>query len=104
MNAVGDRLSAERAVLLERIERGLAREDGTRVASRAVVKAAGREAIDLVIERADGRRGRHRLLYVSPDAMLQVSAVGPPGGEWERDVPRFWASLALAGDVPTATP
>lgn len=87
----------DRATLLARVERGLGGGVGTRVASRALARASGREVVDLVIERADGQRGFHRVLYPSPGAMLQVSAVGPEGGAWERQVPAFFASLTLSG-------
>lgn len=91
----------ERAELLAQVERGLAGERGTQVVSRTAAKAGGREAIDLVLERADGKRGFHRILYLSAEAMLQVSAVGPPDGEWEREVPRFLASLVHRAEAPT---
>lgn len=91
----------DRAALLARVEHGLAGDVGTSVASRTLVSTGGREAIDLVIERADGQRGYHRVLYPSPSAMLQVSVVGPEGGAWERQVPAFLASLSLSEPVRT---
>lgn len=112
----------DRATLLRRVEKGLAADPGTTLVSRTVLSpppAAGQspsgdaapsappaprhppsraEGVDLVIDRADGQRGFHRVLYPSPHAMLQVSVVGPRGGEWERDVPRFWGSVTLSGE------
>lgn len=84
---------AEQAILLGRIERGL--EVGAEVVSRRESPFAGRAALDLVLDHRDGRRGFHRLLYLSSRAMIQVSAVGPRGGAWERAVPQFWSSLEM---------
>ena len=88
----------EQSILLGRIERGL--EGGTRVVSREESMFAGRAALDLVLDRDDGRRGFHRVLYPSPRSMIQVSAVGPRGGDWERAVPRFWSSLEMIEAAP----
>jgi hypothetical protein len=83
------------AALSEKIDRALSGGEGTRVVSRKTTSVSGRDAEDLVVDRADGRRGYHRIFYPSPRSMLQVSAVGPSGGEWEREVEGFWASLVL---------
>lgn len=86
----------DRAALLDRVERGLAAEPGTRPVSRARSRTNERDAIDLVLERPDGKRGYHRVLYPSPREMLQVSAVGPRRGGWEGALPSFWESLKLS--------
>jgi hypothetical protein len=87
--------AAERAALRDRVERGLSTQGGVRVVSRSEAREGGRDALDMEIDRPDGKRGYHRVLYPSPQAMLQVSAVGPRGGEWEGALKPFLASLSL---------
>lgn len=104
-----------REALLRRVEKGLAGNPGTTLVSRAAPAPPAAtaesptcdtrqplscsEGVDLVLDREDGKRGFHRVLYPSPHAMLQVSAVGPRDGEWEAEVPRFWASVTLPGEA-----
>lgn len=85
----------EQQALLSQVEQGLT-GSGARVVSRGVSTVLGRSSLDIVVDRPDGRRLVHHVLYPSAKAMLQVSASGPRGGEWEMEAPRFWASLSLA--------
>jgi hypothetical protein len=92
--------AADRAELLRRVESGLTGSPPSRVVSRSRPAVGEREAVDLVLDREDGRRGFHRVFYPGPDSMLQVSVVGPAGGAWESAVPRFWESITLSRDPP----
>lgn len=87
--------SADRDTLRARVEAGLGGAPGTTVVSRLSPLPGVHEGVELVLDHPDGRRGFHRILYAGPLAMLQVSAVGLRGGEWERDVKRFWDSVSL---------
>jgi hypothetical protein len=90
---------AERGQLLQRIERGLV-GPGARVTSRVETPPGNKDRVDLILDHADGRRGYHRVIYTSPKTMLQVSAVGPKGGEWELVAERFLGSLHLRQEAP----
>lgn len=85
----------ERRALLGTVEKGISGSGD--VKTRGTSDVLGRESLDLVVDRSDGRRSVHHVLYPSPESMLQVSVSGPRGGDWEREEPRFWASLALTG-------
>lgn len=89
----------ERLELMKRIELGLL-SPGARVASRVETPPGNKDRLDLIIDHADGRRGYHRILYPSGRAMIQVSAVGPKGGDWEQIVPGFLMSLELTKRGP----
>lgn len=89
----------ERLELLTRVERGIA-GDGAKVTHRTETPPGSSDRIDLVVEHPDGRRGFHRILYPTRKSMLQVSAVGPRGGDWEKLVPRFFDSLEVQKTEP----
>lgn len=86
--------ASERALLIQRIERGLM-APGTRVTSRVELPKGNTDRVDLILDHADGRRGYHRVIYMSSRTMLQISAVGPRGGDWEDIVTRFMTSLDI---------
>lgn len=89
----------ERLQLLTRVERGIA-GDGAKVTHRTETPPGTSDRVDLVVEHPDGRRGFHRILYPTRRSMLQVSAVGPRGGDWEKLVPRFFDSLEVRKREP----
>ncbi|MEZ4296971.1 MAG: hypothetical protein R3B70_18545 [Polyangiaceae bacterium] len=88
----------ERAELLLRVERGLF-GGGARVVSRTQ-PPNDKDRVDLVLDLPLGRRGYYQILYPNPRSMLQVSAVGPEGGEWERAVKPFFRSLVVKNRAP----
>lgn len=92
----------EQAALLSQVERALGGAD-SKVISREGGTFEGRESVDLVVEDRDGRRGFYRVLYPTSRSMLQVSAVGPRGGPWEREVSELWASLRFEGKAVTVS-
>lgn len=87
-------LPAEQQALLAQVEQGLT-GSGASIVSRGESVVLGRASLDLTVDRPDGRRVVHHILYPSSKAMLQVSVSGPRGGAWERDEPAFWSSLEL---------
>lgn len=92
----------ERQELLDRVERGLA-AGGAKVSRRAETPPGNKDRVDLVLDHPDGRRGYHRILYPTPKSMLQVSVVGPRGGDWEKLVAGFFASLNVKKTEPLDT-
>lgn len=82
----------EREELMVRVEGGL-KGRSTKTVSRQRVAQGKDDRLDVVFDHEDGRRGYHRIFYLSARAMLQISVVGPKGGDWEQRVAAFFGSL-----------
>lgn len=93
----------ERQELLGVVERGLS-AGGAQIVKRLEVPPGNRDHVELVLDHPDGRRGYHHLLYPGSTSMLQVSAVGVRGGDWEDVAAAFFASLEVSGGSPPEAP
>ncbi|MBK8253954.1 MAG: hypothetical protein IPK82_14990 [Polyangiaceae bacterium] len=84
---------AERTELLMRVERGLF--NGPTELVKRTQPEGDKNTVDLILDFADGRRGYYHIFYTTDQTMLQVSAVGQRGGEWEGRVDPFFKSVEV---------
>jgi hypothetical protein len=93
---------AARAALMKTVRAGIGGAPGRTVIGERTVSVSGREALELVIDLPDDRRGTWWILWADDRTMVQASAMGPRGAALDAGTRRFSSSLKLYS--PTTSP